>query len=71
MMRHRIRRQIHQLHCEINQLGRRVGGLWREDVFFAQDRNPVAVDQQPGALIGVGDHAGADDDPLVGLELDF
>ncbi|MEH2591090.1 hypothetical protein V1273_004929 [Bradyrhizobium sp. AZCC 1721] len=39
--------------------------------FFAQDRNPVAVDQQPGALIGIGDHACADDDSLVRFELDF
>jgi hypothetical protein len=33
--------------------------------------NPVAVDQQPGALIGIGDHAGADDDSLVRLSSTF
>ena len=71
VMGHRVRRQIHQLHGEIDQLGRRVGGLGRQDVLLAQDRNPVAVDQQPGALIGIGDDAGADDDSLVRLEFDF
>ena len=45
MMGHRVRRQIHQLHREIDQLGRCVRGVRRQDVFFAQDRNLVAVDQ--------------------------
>ena len=71
VMRHRVRRQVHQLHSEIDQLGRRIGGLGRQDVFFAQDRDPVAVDQESRALIGVGDDAGADDDPFVRLEFDF
>ena len=67
----RIRRNVHQLHRQIDELGRRVGGFRRQDVLLAQDRDFVAVDQKPGALIGVGDHAGADDDPFVRLEFDF
>jgi len=50
---------------------RRIGGFGRQDVFLAQDRDPVAVDQQARALIGVGHHACADDDSLVRLELTF
>jgi len=65
------RRDVHQLHRQIDELRRRIGVFRGHDVFFAQDRDVVAVDQEPRALIGVGDHAGADDDSLVRLEFDF
>jgi hypothetical protein len=71
MMRHRIRRQVHELHSEIDQPGRRVRGVGRQDVFLAQDWDSVAVDHETRALIAVGDDARADDDSLVGLQFDF
>jgi hypothetical protein len=38
---------------------------------FSRRIGTLAVDQQSGALVGVGDHAIADNDALAGLELDF
>jgi len=70
MMRGRIARRVHQLDREIDALCRGVGELGCQDILLAQDRH-LAVDQQARALVGIGDHAIADNDALAGLELDF
>ncbi|MGY4452462.1 hypothetical protein ACVWZR_007122 [Bradyrhizobium sp. i1.3.1] len=36
-----------------------------------RDRHVVAVDQEAGALVGVGDHRIADDDAFVRFELNL
>ena len=52
------------------RLAGRVGVLGGQDVLLAQDR-ASPFDQEPGALVGVGDDAFADDDAFARLELDF
>src|SRR5262245_58442290 len=70
VVRARILRRIHQLHRQVDALGRRVGALDGEDVLLAQDRN-VALDEEPRALVVVGDHAFAENDALTRLELNL
>ena len=61
---------VHQLNGEIDPLGRTVGAGQGHDVFFAQDRH-LALDEQPRALIDIGDDAIADDHALAGFHFDF
>jgi hypothetical protein len=61
---------VHQLHGEIDVLGRRVGRLGVEDVLLAQDRR-LALDEQPRAGVAVPDRDLADHDLLAGLEFDL
>src|SRR5271156_6824206 len=63
-------RGVYALHREIDALGKTVGPAGRHDVFFAQDRSD-ALDRKARARAVVGDHAVAEDDALVGLELDL
>src|SRR6185436_5216460 len=70
MMRARIARRVHQLHRQIDALGRRVGPLGGEDVLLAQDR-ARSLDHQPGSLIAIGDDGLANQNAFVGLELDL
>src|SRR5262249_7953569 len=66
----RIARRIHQLDGEIDALGGRVGAIGGHDVPLAQNGD-ATLDKQARALVVVGDHALANDDPLSALELDF
>ncbi len=69
-VRGRIARRVHQLDGEIDALGRRVRLLRRHNVFFAQDRR-MALDQQPRALVAIGDQTVAEDEAFAGFELDL
>jgi len=62
--------RVHQLNGEIDPLGRAIGAGQRHDVLFAQDRH-LAVDEQSGALIDIGDDAIANDHAFVWFELDL
>ena len=42
-----------------------------ERMSFSRRIGELAVDVEPGALVGVGDQDIAHDDPLTGLELDL
>jgi hypothetical protein len=66
----RASRRVHQLDGEIDALCRSIGGGERHDVLLAQDRH-LALDEQPRALIDVGDDAIADDHAFVRFELYF
>jgi hypothetical protein len=66
----RIFRRVHQLHRQIDALGRRIGALDGEDVLLAKDRD-LTFDQETGALVVVGDDALAENDPFARLELDL
>ena len=58
------------MHGQIDPLGRRVRGFGRQDVLFAQNRR-IALDEETGALIVVGDDGFTDDDPFAGLQFDL
>src|SRR6476661_4299523 len=66
----RVIRRIHELDREIDALCWRIGALRGEDILLAQDRN-MALDQEPRALVVIGDDALAEDDPLAGFQLDL
>jgi hypothetical protein len=66
----RIFRRVHQLHRQIDALGRRIGALDGEDVLLAKDRD-LTFDQEARALVVVGHDALAENDPFAWLELDL
>jgi hypothetical protein len=62
--------RVHQLNGEIDPFGRAVSAGQGHDVLFTQDRH-LAVDEQPRALIDIGDDAIANDHAFVWFEFDL
>ena len=61
---------VHKLDREVDQLGRRIRRPGAQDVLLAQDGG-MSLDDEAGPLVTIPHHGGANDDPLVGLELNF
>src|SRR5262249_23107708 len=55
---------------QIDAFSRGIGPRWRQNVLLSQDR-ACALDQQPGALIAVGDDGLADQDSFIGFEFNL
>src|SRR4029079_11742198 len=61
--------QIHGLNAEIETLGRRIRGLGRDGISFAEDWR-VAVYQERGARAGIDENGLADHDSFKRLQFD-
>lgn len=62
--------EVHQLNSQIDPLRRRVGRFRRVDVFLTQQRF-LALDEDMGAVISIGDDRGADDESFAGAEFNL